>query len=231
MQLVRFLVLSLVTVLLLATQCLAGSYPGDGFPPNELPAGYGSDSYGLGPDMNSFGLEFFSPYPAPDSLTDQEKYIIAGASGSSMGHPLGSWQRDLFMLVSRIYFNTGEVPAVLTEDLIDSTISGEVEQGLIDRFRSPLTGEFPRLDADFFSPGDVYMRLLTPQEVEYAASLWEGAYDVLVRGVKVNPQTGNEVPVYILGGVWYMRVYGYNDVLYSSVDYRWTTTDLSQYQH
>lgn len=229
MHQLRFLILVGLAMIVLSTYSIAGSYPGDGYTPRELPEGYGTEGYGLGPDMNYLGLEFFSPHPAPDSLTDQEKYVIAGASSSDLGYALSPWYRDVIGLVNDIYFNTGEIPTELTPELIESVvILGDSPEMEIDRFRSPLTGDFPRLDAEHFSPGDMYMRLLTPEEIEYAASIWFGAYDVLVRGVWHNPRTGGEEPVYILGGVWYVRVYGYNDVLYSSVDYTTTRTDLSQ---
>lgn len=226
----RLFLTSIIAALLMTSQGLAGSYPGYGYQPNELPDGYGTDLWGLGPDMNYQGLEFYSPYPRPDSLTDEEKFAVAGAKDSALGHSLRPWYWDVFDIVNTIYYNTGEVPAELTSEMIKTVFIGcDTDEMLIDRYRSPLTGEFPQLDVEYFSPGDVYMRLLTPDEIDYMTSTSEDHYDVLVRGMLENPGTGCEEPVFVHGGVWYMRVYGYNEVLHASVKYKWTKTDLSQY--
>lgn len=218
----KYLVLITVIILqLVATTAQAADHPAWGYPPNELPKGYGTAGWGL-PDEMSYGdITFSAPYPDPSTLSDSEKYIISGTQSSEKGGGLAPWRRAIFNAVNGIYVNTGNVPPELTPGLLSAVmdVNEATASGSIDQFRSPITGEFPRLDASYFSPGQVYIHLLTEGEKQYFAGTYQVYQDNWFDGISRNPATGEMMPIEITGGVFYIRIYGESDVIYEGIEY------------
>jgi len=214
------IVYGLIVVMLFASA--AQAHPADGYTPEELSPAYGTESMGLPPEWGIGDLTFTRPYPDPAGLTAQERYIVAGARGyGPLGERLLPWYNDVWAAVSAIYERDGSMPGMLTEELVRSVAKNpeNVSQAWVDHFRSPLTNEFPRLDAAAFSPGDVYIRTLTEAEKSHFASLL-GEYDHnFNRGEMLNTITGEWVRAHLAGEVYYVRVYGLTGVLHNNLHY------------
>lgn len=76
----------------------------------------------------------------------------------------------------------------------------------LSEFRNPITGEWPRVNASYFSPGDVYIRKLTAADKRHYEAL-NPAYKLYwsLRG----PDTV----------VYYLRIYGEREVVLSNFVY------------
>jgi hypothetical protein len=105
----------------------------------------------------------------------------------------------------------GRIPAVLDEEALRSipgyTAWFEREPGMIDVFRNPLTGAWPRLDAQEHSPGDMFIRILNEAEkVQYARmmGLWEVWF-------------GTGPGERLCSPVFYQRIYGWDGPIYESL--------------
>jgi len=202
------------------------AHPADGYPPNEMPPAYGTEAYGRPPECNINDLTFSPSYPDPAALTDIERYMIVGCTNSSLGYALQPWYDEVFMAVNAIYSHSDSVPPQLSEELIRSisVCPESVPEEHINIFRNPITGEFPRLDAAEFSPGDVYIRILTPEEREHFAALSaldDGIWD---RGEFTTP-LGDTIQVELTTEVYYMRVYGLTAPIIERIMYRFRTVE------
>jgi len=222
---VRFttLILTIVILNISVSYGKDGVHPALGYDPKPLPSNYGTEYYGLGPEYDYGDITFHSPYPDVSTLSDAEKYMIAGCVDSELGGPLGPWYRDIFMMVNSIAFETdySVIPDKLEYPMIRArTVKpAEFTQDDADRFRSPITGEFPRLDAVEFAPGQVYIRLLTEEEKEHFASKVKHYHEHWYEGVDEFKLTGEVLPIKLTTEVFYMRVYGENGVLSSRIMY------------
>ncbi len=211
-------------LLLTTTQAAGGEikHPASGHEPKPMPVNYGSAGCGLGPEMNFGDITFHSPYPDPATLTDAEKYMVAGCVDSDYGGGMMPWYMDVFMMVDAIRARSGEIPERLSHELIDMcTISRDgLDQSGSARFRSPITGEFPRLDAAEFEAGQVYIRLLTDEEQAHFASIFKEYDQNWNQGVQEFYQTGELLPIEIAAGIYYMRVYGEHGVIFAGILYQ-----------
>jgi hypothetical protein len=217
-------------VLILTSPALGSTFkhPASGHAPKRLPSGYGTANYGFKPE-DSFGeVKFFCPYPDPTTLTEQEQYMVAGSVDSDLGGALTPWYEDIFMMVNAICQRTGEIPAQLTHDLIKMCTVSPDAFDLDDsaRWRSPITGEFPVLNATEFEPGQVYIRLLTEAEKRHFADQFE-IYDMdWYQGVTKDYSTGEVLPIKLMTDIYYMRVYGEREVIYAGIIYRTELLEL-----
>jgi hypothetical protein len=200
-------------------------HPAVEYTANELPAQYGTANYGLSADYNYGDLTFHAPYPDPQTLTDMERYMLGGAHSDTPGHALKPWVDHVFQTVSSLHMATGEVPADLSlETLRELPVAGDQPfDPTADHwnlFRSPITGEFPRLDAQDFSPGQVFIRELTEDEVAHFASVSPIYEQHWIDGVILDPETDEVIDhVTLSSEIYYMRVYGVSDVIYSNIVY------------
>ncbi|MEZ5337782.1 MAG: hypothetical protein R3F46_05910 [bacterium] len=202
-------------LLLLCFASAALAHPTDGATPNEPHDNYGTEAFGLRPECNVNDLTFTVPFPDPASLSNPELYIIAGATDPATGKQFEPWFKDIYRLVSALNGNNGSIPGQLDESLVRSAAGnpGSVSQQWVDKFRSPLTGEFPRLDATSFSPGDVYIRPLTSYEMDHISAKHSEYDKIWNQNVRTQPGTGQTMQSELIGDVYYIRVYGWNDVL------------------
>ena len=225
-------------VLLIAAPVLAEKmkHPSEGFDPKPMPINYGSAGYGLGPEMNFGDITFHSPYPDPDTLTDAEKYMVAGCVDSDYGGGMTPWYMDVFMMVDAIRGRSGIIPDEFNHQMLQACAirPDYFDKDSSARFRSPITGEFPRLDAAEFEAGQVYIRLLTEEEQAHFASIFKEYDQNWNQGVQEFYQTGELLPIEIATGIYYMRVYGEHDVIFAGIlyqmkmlkepDYEWPST-------
>jgi hypothetical protein len=187
-----------------STAGFASAHPADSYDPNNLHPSYGADwGYGLFSEWGINDITFTQPYPDPSSLTPAERYIVAGATSTATDRPLSKrlhpWWRDV-CAVAMNYYQEGRLPAQLNEQMVRATAADPdgVSQAWVDLHRSPLTGEFPRLDAREFSPGDVYMRILTEDEVQHFLGLLPPFERLYNQHEMLGPQ-GDWIKAHIVG--------------------------------
>ncbi|MDQ3024373.1 MAG: hypothetical protein M3R04_08340 [bacterium] len=190
--------------------------------PDQAPASW---SYGeltfLGPDK----------FPAVEDLTDVERYMLAGTATSPFSSKAGlpSWHMSVWAAVHRIYNETGAVPDRLTPEVLRASPAySSLSDAGLDVFRNPITGEWPRLNAKQFSPGDVYMHPLTQDEMRHYAGLtpsyrlqwFEGKgldREKLSRGGNVDEMYTADYT--LEGPVWFVRIYGEKGVILNTITY------------
>lgn len=217
MKLIAMVSLLLAVIL---SNIQAWAHPCDYWEPKELPGNYGTEFYPF-PSSWSYGdLTFSSPYPDPESLTDAERYIVAGAMNGSTH--VAPWHEVVFSAVLAIYSKRGYIPPQLTEEEFMSLWpNSEVEPEVLSYYTSPITNELPRLDAVDFSPGQVYIRTMNEDDIVHFAELVPTYQQNLVDHVWQNPDTNQFEPIEILGEVFYIRLYGERSVIYEEIKYRY----------
>jgi hypothetical protein len=90
----------------------------------------------------------------------------------------------------------------------------------LEHFKSPITNEFPRLDAKEFTPGQVYMRPLTEAEMRQFAEMVPEYQQAWFAGVVANPDTSEVLDhVQQMSPVYYVRVYGEHGVLVETIEF------------
>jgi len=165
-------------------------------------------------------LTFVEKLPEPSSLTEEEKYIIAGSVSSAYSNKAGlaPWKAAILSIVTRHYNEYGFVPGQLTPDVI-RRISGcaKMSDDQLDEFRNPLTDEWPLIQARQHSPGDVYMRALKEDEILHFAKLNPAFEMMWIENRHYNPET-NKDDLYLKpsGPIFYMRIYGWSEVIHNS---------------
>jgi hypothetical protein len=214
--------LSLVMLLLGVFSATAFAHPSDGYTPGDPPRGYGSATYGLSPELNYGDLTFTRPYPAPDSLTNREKYYVFGTTSGPKGYPLDAYYRDVMSRVYSLYNYTGSVPPVLTQAAIAASYGRPLEQMdnmYLEMLRSPFTGDYPVLNAASFSPGQFYVRVLTDDEIKHFCQYITPLKTLYYNNEIQDPIKGDWQPAKLLGPIMYVRVYGESQVIKATLYY------------
>jgi hypothetical protein len=213
---------ALVIGAIVAMATMAAAHPTDGLMPNDLPVPYGRVGGGLPASWSINDLVFLDTYPNPDTLTDQEKYLIAGATDHLLNKVYFPWESEVQKLAERYYFRYGVLPSELSPQVIADAYGvaspNEVPAGVLDVLVSPLTGRYPRLDAVNPSPGDVFIHILTEQEKQHIAAQSEDIYDLWY-----NPQHYSSLsqkwiskdPQAVIA--MYIRTYGWNGIINTSL--------------
>ena len=217
----HFRLIITLTVMTLICTGIASAHPSDGMSPRDIPNAYGTERYGYSSEFNINDLTFTCPYPDPTGLTDVERYMLAGCTGDD-GTFMVPWFVDIFQMVNAMYSESGTVPSELRLGEMRYMARGydsDSYQTAYDKFRSPITNEFPRLDAVEFAPGQIYMRPLTADEMAFFASKVDYLDDAWNKQTTYNSILDSTVPVNLKGGVFYIRVYGEEDVLLETIIY------------
>jgi hypothetical protein len=221
----KVIVFFFASVCALAAFSTVSAHPADGQTPNDI------YNYENGPPTSwSHGeMTFIDPEdkPALDSLTQLERYMLAGAKGSntSTGNELPAWLEAIFLATSKYYAEYGAVPPVLDETALRSIRGFETMPGeLLDVYRNPLTGQWPRLDAQSLSPGDVFIFPLDESERNFIAERSPYHYKLWVENIAGDwgnlDQYDNYADAFnqgvqLTGPPFYMRVYGFNGVIWN----------------
>ncbi len=220
----------IVHVLAVALACfvipaIAHAHPADGYPPVNPPP---VDAHVVtSPLTGTYGdLTFGSCQMTVGELSPAELYILHGARGSSYGTGgvLPEWYHDIFMIANAIRSQTGSLPLELSVAAISETTGSSPNVARLEHFKSPITGQFPRLDAIDFAPGQVYMRELTDSEMHQFASLAPEYQQIWFDGEVVDPETCQVIKrVKLISPVYYIRVYGQHGVLVETLQYLMTS--------
>lgn len=137
-----------------------------------------------------------------------------------------AWYMVICETVSAYRQRTGTMPVEYSAEIIKALLpeGQEVGEDELAVFRSPITGEFPKLNATGFSAGDLYIRPLTEDEKEHIASLDEHYRTMWYDGLELGPITEAYHNIMLITDVYYVRVYGYNDVIHTGLYFLWTRT-------
>lgn len=208
----RTILLSLAFSVLIISSAFA--HPAEDLMPYDLPSGYGTQACGLSSELNLADLTFTCPYPQPEDLSAIERYMVAGAHGPNQS--LLPWYLEVFQLVTMQYAQTGEVPPTLTPEVLTAAGKSAEDHAL---FFNPITGEPARLDAVEPSAGDMYIRPLNEDEMQYFAARVLEFNNAWYKQEQVDPATGEPRQVALVGKPMYVRLYGEAGVIHTGIHF------------
>jgi hypothetical protein len=205
---------------LLAWPAVVSSHPCEDYYANALPDCYGRPEISYPVEWSYRDITFVEAYPDPATLSDAEKYMLRGCSDAA-GEPNGWPWLTLVMYYARLYYSRfGALPEQLTPDVCAAAYGKSVDQlppGDLEWLVSPLTGDYPYLSAESFSPGNVYLRILTDDEMMHFASLAEWYRTAWYEGYIISGGEKHEVTY--IPPVFYIRVYGTMGVIHNALTY------------
>jgi hypothetical protein len=189
------LLLGLFSLLLL---CSAAD-PLAGIDVNPVPKWFKEGSRSMSAAKNTGEIKFYGN-PDPAKLTLAERYLLFGAM-SKDGRITIRPQWEMVRMIATVHeARHGQLPGAMDAAMINAAYSELLDDASVAEYRNPITGEFPRIDAVEFSPGDMYFKRLTPEEL--AAVLGDPT----------------DMPADAAAGkAYYVRVYGEKDVILSKV--------------
>lgn len=210
----------------ISTAAVPATHPAEGYPPAPS-LFYGSEQ--VPSDWSYEDLYFVDRADRPDysSLTDLEKYMVGGTvKGAGPYNSLPPWYMTVYSTVAEFYRAYSYVPEVLTPEVIRS-IPGleDLPDDQVNLRLNPLTGQWPHLRSKEQSPGDMYMRPLSPDEIDHFTALDYGMR------MKLIEHKGFDNQLYAQGTPWkecwvrdlkithemfYMRLYGEDGVLFTN---------------
>lgn len=220
--------ISLFIALVVMPASVLAAHPAAGGAPEDISGWYTSCT---GPDENYGEITFVAGQdkPALDSLTDMERYLVGGIHRSRKGGSMLPWYQHVYFAACAYYKLTGQWPRVLSIDELKQLPELKRRPAAeLEIYRNPLTGNWPRLDAKELSPGDMYLKPLTPEEMRHFADENAGFQRVWFDGVGTDwdaMQRGESFAqsqtkrVTLMGPVCYVRVYGLNGVLMTDFVY------------
>jgi len=220
------------TFLMIPTAALAvQDHPASGQVTGEPDQAYGTADYGFPAEYSRGDLTFGSAYPAVDALMPPERYMLAGTVGASNGdssESLPAWITSIEEFCINYLELKNELPSQLTADAL-ITVHGAGNQSSVDHslMLNPITGKAPRLDAVMFSPGDLYVRVLSTEEMDYYSARNTELRDLWIEGTYSDPATGRTGRIRLESPVFYVRAYGMQGVIYENFAYRLSEPDFS----
>ncbi len=168
------------------------------------------------------------PLQPTATLADMEWYMVYGAYASPYSElGMDRWHLLVSSYVHRFYTEHGYIPEQLTPEILMMSYGPQqVEPKILDVYRNPLTGEWPRLNAKEHSPGDLFIKVLSPDEEEYYSQIDSDINAYCNTYETYNPSTGECVRMRpVNNGVLYVRMYGYSGVLHNGFYY---SADLTE---
>jgi len=217
---------------LTATAALAAEHPANGQITRDVPISYGTADYGYPDTWSRADMTFGTDYPAPAELIPPERYMLAGTMlPKDPENGLPAWIESAANFCLDYHSQYGVVPGNLTPDAVsllygqDFSRLSKVQQALP---YNPLTGATPRLNAQQFAPGDLYVRVLTEDEKYFFAERRTALYDAWFTGNYRDPATGLRGKVSLESAVLYIRAYGASGVIYEDLVYRLSEPDFTK---
>lgn len=220
----RLLIAALVTAIWQAVIMVpvAAAVPSaDGMTARDVSSFYSS---GLTSAFNWESFTFIDPGDKPpmQSLSNLERYMIAGTEPRA-GQAFDPWYVMVFSFAAAYYKNFGSLPDTLTPEMVRSIPGQEqVSDDILERLRNPLTGNWPRLKAQDFSPGDIYLQPLTPAEMQHFATALPNLGKVWIEGLTIDTDSALDGAdpadcftqrCELYAPPFYVKVYGHSGVL------------------
>jgi len=222
--------LGAMLMMMLTTALAADDHPASGQITCDPGPAYGTADFGFPLGYSKDDLTFGGPYPTARKLTPPERYMLAGTLGSldGAGDRLPAWITTVEDFCLDYYSLYGVLPPSVTPDGL-AALRGVSALSLTDQALviNPITGEAPRLDTAQFSPGDIYVRALSREEIRYFAGRNLALKDMWINGVYTDPATGSLGKVRLTSPVLYVRAYGVSGVIYENLAYRLSEPDYS----
>jgi len=216
--------MAIIAIVMLFLPASAVAHPADGGKAVELNPDYGTEYYGMGAEFDINDLYFVKPLPDPATLSEIEKYMLRGLAEDNPGGAMRSWYTVICETVSAFHLRTGTMPVEYSAEIVMALLpeDRELPDENLDVFRSPITNEFPKLNATEFSAGDLYVRTITEEEKTYIARIDDKYKQMWFDGVQYDPITEAYNNIVLITDVYYVRVYGYNDVIHTGLYFLWT---------
>ena len=197
----------------------AQAHPCEQYDPFPFRCPYGQTGDSILANYNFGDITFVDQYPDPATLTDIEAYMVNGCMQDETHGALESWWRIVMRYVRPYYNQYGVIPAQLTPDEIGDAYYGfglaEVPPSHLEQIVSPITGDYPRLDCATFSPGNMYIKVLNESEMQQVAAVSEFYQSFWYDGLAKLPPDHEMHNVKLTSPVFYIRIYGYNDVIWN----------------
>lgn len=198
------------------------AHPADGYPVRPLQKGYGETGYGF-PSSWSYNDITFVPYPEASSLSNKEIYMIRGSTSGLWGYALPSWYFSVFQVVEAYANKHGSIPSVFSPEMfLETTDPNSIDPDYLELFKSPITGNWPILNAMDFQPGNMYIRILSEDDMHHFAELSPSFQEVWFEN-RMHSSNGSYESINMLTKVYYIRVYGDKGVIYNGFMYGWTS--------
>ena len=217
-------VLALLALLIVCWATAASAHPYEDYPVIRPFDCYGRPGLAGSPEWNYGDITFAEAYPDPATLTDAEAYMLNGCAeyeGSDQ-LALASWHSLVMLYVKFHYSRFGEIPAVLTPQVCADAVGKEIADlpaGHVAQLVCPLTGDYPRLDAAGFSPGNLYVKVLSEDEMRHFAGIKKRYDDIWFKGIEEAPSGTYEVK--LTSPVYYVRMYGRTGVIHNAIRFGW----------
>lgn len=226
----------MTSLLLVGMPCSAAAHPYQGLQLEDIPGEYGVCQYP--PEADFAEIRFTHDFPPPETLSPAEQFVVAG-SLDAPGSPdvgLQPWWQYVVLAVRSYYSKYGHVPPALSQDILEDLYGNTVlpSPDWLEMFKSPLTDQFPRLDALQNSPGDLYIRELSEPEIadlsQYDLSLHTIYYEhrFYPNGMYADPELRSTQPyenVTHVSPVFFVRVHGWNGVIWEVVSFTWSVEE------
>jgi hypothetical protein len=209
-----------------APTVVLAAHPAQGYEPRDISHSYAKGYY-CGLDVND--LTFVEPEDQTpiSNLSNIERYMVGGVQDSSLGGSLGPWYVSVYWAAISYYKKYGTLPDTLSLDILKQIPATQnLKPDMLEIYRNPITGEWPKLNSTVFSPGNLYMRPLTTPEMQYFAfydtscrKIWFDNVTLDVECIKKGcpPQDCDTVPVKLDTPPFYLRVYGKSSILFTSI--------------
>jgi hypothetical protein len=205
------------------------AHPCDSYDPVPLPENYG-DLDSAYPSEWNYGAVTFTQYPPREEMTNEEIYMINGCldpSDPDNKLALGTWWLLIMSYVKAYYERFGSLPAELTPEICAAAMDVDVSElpaGDMAAIVSPVSGSYPRLNAGSFSAGDMFIHVLTDQEMQYYASIDDRYNKIWYMGEEYSPAENKTRQVWFQPPVFYVRVYGYSGVIHNAITFDYVRT-------
>lgn len=203
-------------------QAGALAHPAEGYTPNDLHPGYGTDQVGERAAWSFDDIVFTQPYPDRRTLSDIEKYMLEGTKDSwTPGVGLGAWWQNVMNVVVSYDKKHNAIPDALTEEVVRdvSWKPSDVDANAMAIYANPITDQVAKLKSADFSPGDMYIRRLSDGDLARLAEKDSLLEDALA-GVVRHPVTKDVMQrITLTSPVYYFRLYGRSGVILSRIFY------------
>lgn len=215
--------LTIAGLLLLTNSANGAGHPSSGYPARDLGGAYG----GLPAALSTGEFLFLDEADRQSraALSQPELYMLVGTSRSSGRGGLSPWYMSVYFAASAYFQAYGVIPETLGPAELQRLYPSAPADRL-DVYRNPLTGDWPRLNSATHSPGDMYLKVLSQNEVEWFADRHSGLRAIWFETstphpddirAGMTPETARKLRVNLAGPPIYMRLYGSSGVIKTDI--------------
>lgn len=167
------------------------------------------------------GLSFRPCEKHAGELSSAERYILRGLQPThgGSGQP-EAWKTKILMFAHAYCSRYGSVPPELSPETLEQIgMGGSGFEERVAWHKSPISGDFPRFDSQDFTPGGVYLRVLSADEVHFQAQWDSNLAGLVTVGKSIGSEAGSKQDALLLNPVLYYRFYGESGLLSEGISY------------